>query len=48
MSVSLCLSHPVELSAFIICRGLCVYLDVVKCPCLFLCRVLGPYAAASV
>ena len=29
MSVSFCLSHPVAVSAFMICRGLCAYTEMV-------------------
>ena len=33
MSVSFCLPHPVAVSAFIICRGLCAYIICCECVC---------------
>ena len=39
MSVSFCLSHPVAVSAFIICSGLCVCVRVVMNVVLSVCIV---------
>ena len=30
MSVSFCLPHPVAVSAFMICRGLCAYIEMLR------------------